>query len=363
MSQDLHEAPSAVSSRPSAAPRREIDRQHVTVVVLTYNRKQSLRRTLDALLACDVEGLRVDLRVIDDGSTDGADGMIEALRREYRGPMELHYHRQPNAGHSAAVNLGIRVTETDLLLMLDDDMVPQPGWVRAMAEAPWDETIGAVGGSIVSPEEGTWVARFCRHKRYNEFPPNDKPISFVNSGNAAYQRRALEEVGGFETLLCLGGEDIEASWRMVLAGYRLVHQPQAVTLHYHRETVRALLRTFQMRGYAQSLRNILWGFAPRPTFGVVLRKGWRWARTCLGIVMAPFKAVQNVRRGVPARDALPFAFLEWLRKTALRGGDAALQWRVFTGKQALERSSRVPEGAGDPSLRPLWARLGAEAEE
>src|SRR4029078_8636805 len=102
---------------------------------------------------------------------------------------------QQNAGHSAAVNKSVQVTETDLLLMLDDDMVPQPGWVRAMASVPWDEGVGAVGGRIRSPETGTWVARYCRYRRYNEYPPDDSGrVTFVNSGNAAYQRRALEEI-------------------------------------------------------------------------------------------------------------------------------------------------------------------------
>jgi len=235
-------------------------------------------------------------------------------------------------------------------------MVPDRGWLQAMASASWTPDLGAVGGRIVSPEAGNWVARYCRFMGYNEFPEKGKPVTWVNSGNAAYQARALREIGGFETLIRLGGEDIEASYRLALAGYRVTCRMEAVTAHYHRETFRALARTCWQRGYARTLRNVLWGSVPRPGAADAVRHTLRWLRCWLGLALLPARALKLLKSGVAPRDCLPFAFLAWVRRTWDRGGQAELSWRLVRREQSLERSSIVPQGSADPSLRPSWAR-------
>lgn len=347
---------------PPARAAAPVDTRHVTVVLPTYNRKESLRRCLEGLFACDVEGLVVDVWVIDDGSGDGTGEMFRELAAAYRGPLRLRYHRQENAGHSAAVNTGIRLAETDLVLNIDDDCAPHPRWIRALVETPWDRGIGAVGGQLVGVERGNWVTRYCRFLKYNEFPPDDGPVKFVNSASSCYLRQALDEVGGFETLLCLGGEDIEVAWRMVLAGYRLVYQPEAINYHYHRETLRALAKTFYTRGYARTLRNLLWGAVPHPTWGWLAHEAANACFSALRGVLIPLRAARYLRQGVAPADALPFAYLNWLQRGIGRCGKVRLLWRVLRGRQTLERTGRVPEGAGDPSLAPAWA-LGKNSDE
>src|SRR5204863_3184702 len=100
------------------------DRRRVTIVLPTYNRRVQLRRCLEALLACVVEGLQVDLRIVDDGSGDGTCEMVADLTRQYSGPVRVHCHRQVNSGCSSARNRAFSMTDTDLVLFIDDDCVP-----------------------------------------------------------------------------------------------------------------------------------------------------------------------------------------------------------------------------------------------
>jgi GT2 family glycosyltransferase/glycosyltransferase involved in cell wall biosynthesis len=334
-------------------PRRAaaVDTSRVTVVVPTYNRRESLRRCLMGLLACEVTGLDVQIRIVDDGSEDGTQPMVEQLRSEYRGPIRIHYHRQRNQGSGAARNVGLRATDTDLVLFIDDDCVPEPGWIAGLAGAHWDETTGAVAGKIVSPEGGNWVTRYCSFIKFNEFSQEDtdggelEPLHTLNTANCACQRRALDEVGGFEPLLCGGGVDVDLAWRVERLGYRLTYDASAVVRHYHRESLGALLRTFWTRGYRGTLRKVLW----QPKSGVT---GWRLAWEIIRLplwlaqlVLLPLDALRLGVQGTPARDTVPFAFLVWLRKGVNRAGMITMLWRILTGKQPLQRSVTLPTGA------------------
>lgn len=340
------------ASGSAAAP---LDLSRVTVVVTTYNRKDMLRRTLEALLANETGDVSVDVRIVDDGSVDGTEAVVREIIAAYRGPMRLHYLRQENQGHSAAVNRGFRDADTDIVLGLDDDTVPQPGWLLALVRAPWGPTTAAVGGKIVGVEAGNQFSRYCRYIKYNEFPPNDEPIKFVNSGNSAYLRRAFLEMNGMESLICLGGEDIELAWRLVKAGYTLEYQPDAVVLHFHRETMKALLKTFWTRGYSKALRNVIWGAMPKPRLNRVPREIIRLVGAYLPLLWVPLDARKLRREGVPREDALTFAFLDQLNRAYSRHGRVTCFFRIWTGRQSIERTGVVPPGDGDASMAPGWA--------
>jgi len=356
----LHPPPSVTPDTPPAAPLAGgVDTSRLTVILPTYNRKEALRRCVLGLLACDVEGLDVTLRVVDDGSPDETTDVMKELQRQNEGPIRLEYHRQENQGQSAARNLAINASDTDVILFIDDDCIPDPGWIRAMAAVSWDGDVGAVGGRLVAATKGNWISRYCRFIRYNEFPVDDRPLTFVNSANCAYLRRALEEVGGYECALPRG-VDHDLGWRVVLAGYRLVYAPDAVVHHFHRESLRIVLKDCWTRGASNTLRSALWGKGKRPS-------AWRLVRECLiialsmvDLLLVPVEAFRLARQGVAPVDALPYALVGWLRRIYGRCGKVSMLRRLLSGEQKLQRTSRMPEGRQAPEHAPHWARVGAD---
>jgi len=76
----------------------------------------------------------------------------------------LVYVGEPRRGVAYARNRGVEVARGEILAFTDDDCVPEPGWLRAMAERfASDPTIGLVGGKTLShaPESRGWIGRFC----------------------------------------------------------------------------------------------------------------------------------------------------------------------------------------------------------
>ena len=104
----------------------------VTVVIPTYNRRDRLRRVLEALdrqhtTTNDGRRFEFDVVVVSDGSTDGTVEMVSSMTTSYR----LRVIEQENAGPAAARNLGVASTSAPLILFIDDDVVPEPGCIAA----------------------------------------------------------------------------------------------------------------------------------------------------------------------------------------------------------------------------------------
>lgn len=332
-------------------PTEPVDRSRVTVVLPTYNRKESLKRCLAALLLCDPGGSRVDVLVVDDGSGDGTAEMVRALNAGNSGPFTFRCLSQPNQGQAVARNTGLAAANTDLVLFIDDDCVPDPAWLRSLVETDWESGIGGAGGKIVAAERDNWVSRYCRYIRFNDFPSHQwKQLKFINTANCAYRRSALLAVRGMERHLSGGGEDLDLSWRVMLLGYRLEYRPEAVVHHFHRENLRVLFRTFWTRGYRSTLRRILWEFHPRPDQKRIGRERRALLRLLPRGLLLARDARNLAAQGIPREDALRFACLDWLQQIIWTSGKIRMMSDIVKGRQPLERTCVVPPGKLDPAI-------------
>jgi GT2 family glycosyltransferase len=97
---------------------------NISVVIVSFNRVESLRRSLAALSA--EPGLQ--LIVVDNGSRDGAASLSDDFP-------EARFSKLPrNFGLTRALNIGIRAAERDYILLLHDDVLIEPAAVLALAE-------------------------------------------------------------------------------------------------------------------------------------------------------------------------------------------------------------------------------------
>ena len=204
----------------------------VSVVIPTYRRRDALLRLLGGLATQTIAPEDYEAIVVVDGSDDGTREAAEALTVPY----ELRVISQENRGRSAARNVGIGVARGELLVLLDDDMVPAAGLLEAHLEAHAAGDALAVMGAVpvVMSDEmsvpAAWVGgKFNRHMA--RLAESRAPLTLRDfyGGNLSVRRDVLARVRGFdEGFTRYGNEDLELSLRLEQCGVRLVHEPAAI---------------------------------------------------------------------------------------------------------------------------------------
>ena len=219
------------------------DTPDMSVVIPTYNRSERLLRVLGKLeeqQTNTASGHRFSFEVIvvSDGSTDGTRGILEAFEASSFALIPMY---QENRGPAAARNAGILEASGEVVVFLDDDVLPEPGFLSAHMNAHRSHDDLVVVGPMLTPE-GTplqpWIAweQFQLEKQYARLDAGELlyPRQFY-TGNASVRRSALVEVGLFNTSL-LRSEDIDMGLRLETAGQTFSFVAGARAFHYAQRT-------------------------------------------------------------------------------------------------------------------------------
>ncbi|MBI3952200.1 MAG: glycosyltransferase family 2 protein [Acidobacteria bacterium] len=218
----------------------------ISVVIPTFQRCASLQRALQALSRQTLPPDEYEVIVSIDGSQDGTQEMVSRFPAAYK----LHSIWQPNQGRAAACNAGIRVASGQLLVLLDDDMEPAPGFLEAHLRAhPEDSRLGAIGAAPItftqlSPPVVQYIGvKFNSHLETLAQPNYRFKLRDFYSGNFSIRRDVLTEVGTFdESFKVYGNEDLDLSVRLAKAGVQLVYSPEALAYQHYTKDFATLAR-------------------------------------------------------------------------------------------------------------------------
>jgi glycosyltransferase involved in cell wall biosynthesis len=219
-----------------------------TVLSPLYNKAPYIRCTLDSVLAQRCTDF--EILVIDDGSTDGGDKLVETMA-EALTDQRLRLIRQANAGVSAARNLGIAQARGDWVSFLDADDWQHPDFLAALERAqtacPEAKTV-ATDFLRVPHTEGSWPPPWRADAHASEIERiTDLPARWVDSptvcSSAIAARRDL--LLAMQPCFPIGesvGEDLDLWFRLAekaplalvrspLAAYRIAVQGSLTTQH------------------------------------------------------------------------------------------------------------------------------------
>jgi glycosyltransferase involved in cell wall biosynthesis len=212
----------------------------VTVVVPAYNAEATIEECVASLLAVAYDGA-VELVVVDNGSTDAT-----RLLASRAGATVL---TAPRRGPSAARNEGIRHATTDIVAFTDADCTVEPDWLARLVAALADPAVGIAGGRIRARRDATEAERFGELIHDHEAAIEVWSPPYVITMSWASRRAVLDEAGGFDETL-RRGEDVDLSWRIAAAGYRLVYVADAIVRHRNERSLAGLAREGLLHGLA-----------------------------------------------------------------------------------------------------------------
>jgi GT2 family glycosyltransferase len=208
-----------------------------SIVVPVHNRASLTATCLDAILGGMVPAGEVI--VVDDASTDST---LEVLAG-YADAVEV-VRLPSNVGFARACNEGARVAKSDLLVFLNNDTEPVPGWAEALAAYADEHTSAAVvGAKLVYPTGAVQHAGVVigqdgyPHNLYAGFPVDhpavnrSRRLQAVTGACMLVRRPAFEEAGGFDAGFLNALEDVDLCLRIGEAGGEVHYCHEAVVTH------------------------------------------------------------------------------------------------------------------------------------
>ncbi len=248
-----------------------------SVIVVNFNGGAFVTECLQSITDQIAPGIDVETIVVDNASTDGSDGIIE---REF--PEVRLIRSAQNLGFGGGVNLALAQTSAELVVLINNDAVAEPGFIAALTAplvggAPM---LAAVTARIIlsgrfrravpgqDAESLTYVSATAeRWIRLAAGETSSNGITLMNStgnqvsrtgngrdrswlaaanadqssewvfgfcgGGTALRRAALDAVGAFDERLFMYYEDTDLSWRLRRAGWEISFAPGAVVRHRH----------------------------------------------------------------------------------------------------------------------------------
>jgi GT2 family glycosyltransferase len=217
----------------------------VSAIVVNWNGKDVLSGCLQSLLKQDYENL--DIWVSDNGSVDGSQAMV----REFFPSVRLLENGE-NLGFGSAVNRALIKAEGHYFLFLNNDLEMASDCVGQLVNLlESDPSVGAAipkilyhsEGNEVDPNTSRTINSFGVLINYTGIAcPNlvdqpdrdDLPLTETACGGIfMFRREVYEQVGGFDEDLFLYHEDHDLSWRIRLAGWKLMVTPKSVCYHHY----------------------------------------------------------------------------------------------------------------------------------
>ncbi len=229
----------------SLSPISRSPRPTFSVVIPTFNGEAFVERILAGLLPTLDRSFDVEVLIVDDASTDGTRACVAAwAMRDARVIFVASSGQNENYVHTC--NRGARIARGDFLVFLNNDAIPQPGWLNALWRTfQMYPDAGAVGGKLVYPdgrlqEAGGMVfadgsaANFGNGDHDLNAPRYVcvRDVDYCSGAFLATPSRLFAQFGGFDARYAPAYyEDTDYCFKLREAGYRVLYQPECVVVH------------------------------------------------------------------------------------------------------------------------------------
>ena len=260
-------------SRDSSREKKRLDARHfdlpsISILIPAHNEEMVIEKTLKTLMASDYPKEKLEIIVLNDGSTDSTAAILDRLCHQHAFLRAVHIPKgEGGKGKAHVLNRGVKMARHELIAIFDADNQPEPGSLRYLAiQFIIDPTLGAALGKFRTlNKKKNWLTRFI----------NIEGLSFqwiVQAGrwkllqiatlpgtNFIVKKAVLDEVGEWDEQALT--EDAELSLRILEAGHRIKFVPYAVTWEQEPETLAVWFkqRTRWARGNFYLMRKFISG--------------------------------------------------------------------------------------------------------
>lgn len=218
----------------------------VSISILTYNRKQLLRRLILSLQ--ELLYAYLEIIVVDNHSNDGT---REMMLGEFSNVKYIRTRKNLGAG---ARNFGIKKATGDIIITLDDDIIgidniDVTSLISSFASRP---RLGALNFKILYYDSDK-ICNWVHHCIVEEFTDKEFLTYEITEGAVAFRKTAIEEVGYYSDMFFLSHEGPDLAFRLLNRGWNVIYSPIIAVRHHHSDIARE-----PWLNYYYDTRNLFW---------------------------------------------------------------------------------------------------------
>ena len=220
----------------------------VSVVILTYRRREALSRSLAAARAQDYPNL--EIIVVDNHSDDGTPEFVRAAA-----PAAILVEMSRNEGACAGRNAGVCAASGEIIVLLDNDVYfNTPSEVsRIVANFEWRPDVHVLACQLCNEAGQILDREWCHPKAWRDYGQTEFETNYFVEGACAMRRVVFETCGGFYEPLFIFCEGYDFALRIFDAGYRMLYSPNVKLCHLMSQETRT-----PERPYYFFTRNYIW---------------------------------------------------------------------------------------------------------
>jgi len=225
----------------------------ITVVIVTRNRSNSLKRCLEALVGQTIQPYEI---IVVDSSWDNTKEVVLSFRDR----LPVHYIFEKELGRPAARNRGLKRAKGDIVAFTDDDCQPFPDWIEQVMEAhqkyPYAAAIQGWVVSVPRSNHISTIAQFNFSNGYRDNVINKEAIITSLENPQTFQTPIfLFRIGTINSSFKLAilkalklrfnphfkREDEEISKRLLSHNQKIILHPSIKVYHWERSTIKDFL--------------------------------------------------------------------------------------------------------------------------
>jgi glycosyltransferase involved in cell wall biosynthesis len=246
----------------------------LSIIIPTYNRAYYLKNLILKIINDNLNTLDFEILVIDNNSSDNTKEVVLECKKQFS--TEIKYFFEPKQGLHEGRHRGLRESNSDILIFIDDDIEPNKLWLTSIFNAFKNPEVVLVGGRVIPKFKNNypkWMKHFWDLDSRDEqtlgtlslvdLGNEIKEISphFVFGCNFAVRKNLLLETSGFhpdgfpEKLIMYRGDgETFVSEYISIKGYKTLYTPDAMIYHII-PTSRCTIKYFCKRAFNQGISD------------------------------------------------------------------------------------------------------------
>ena len=222
----------------------------ISIVIANYNGEDYLRTCLTSLLKSSITDY--EIIVIDNNSTDAS---LEIAREFSKIDSRISILKNKvNIGVPASRNIAISHCRGEIVILLDNDTEVRKDSIEQLIKPLInDEEVGAAQALLIDFEnrrlvqmagghlipQAIWLMGFYERSKYKDIKSKLGVTNIIAiSAALAVKKKVLDKIGGYDNLLYNYTDDLDFSWRIWIAGYRVVLSYESIVYHYTKSVAR-----------------------------------------------------------------------------------------------------------------------------